>query len=101
MTAKMKDRNKVLLVVSLCLSFSILILYAFMSIQHKGASIQLFETGILLSLFFMLIAVYEISKSDSITRVEKTAWVGGLLFFGCVAGLVYLMAGRKRIVGYN
>ena len=62
------------------------------------------DTGLIIaliaSLFFIVIAIYEIWSSKRIDRSEKTMWTIAFLFFSSIAGLIYILVGRKKIAAY-
>ena len=49
-------------------------------------------------LVFACMVIYEICQSLRIERIEKSIWIIEVIFFGAIAGLLYLVNGRKSIV---
>ncbi|WP_411275539.1 hypothetical protein [Daejeonella sp.] len=67
-------------------------------IMHIPGGHILILFGLLFSLVFVIIALYEIFKSDKITLDEKIMWTIGFIVVFTVTGLLYLIMGRQRIV---
>jgi hypothetical protein len=76
----------------------ITIIGAYLKITHTaGADIWLL-IGLTLSVVFIILAIYEIITSRKVNSLEKILWTIGLVFFNTITGLIYILAGRKRIV---
>ncbi len=54
--------------------------------------------AVLTALIFMAAAINEVTNSTRIERNEKIMWVIGFIFMSGIAGLIYLLSARKRIV---
>ncbi|MBC7867307.1 MAG: hypothetical protein H7X88_07220 [Gloeobacteraceae cyanobacterium ES-bin-316] len=67
-----------------------------MLIHSPGAETWLL-IAVVVSLVFIVSAIYEVATSKRIDGREKTMWTIALIFFSAVAGLMYLLMGRKRI----
>ncbi len=67
-------------------------------IMHWPYATLIMAFGMILMLFFIISAIYEVMNSSKIDGSEKFMWVIGFLFFGIITGLVYLLSARKRIV---
>lgn len=67
-----------------------------MLIHSPGAETWLL-IAVVVSLVFIVSAIYEVATSKRIDGREKTMWTIALIFFSAVAGLIYLLMGRKRI----
>lgn len=51
-----------------------------------------------MSLIFIIAAIYEVTQSTKIDRSEKIMWIIGFLFLTTIAGLIYVLSARKRVV---
>jgi hypothetical protein len=91
-------KNKQILNLSFVLSFVIVIVGALFKIMHYPFSQLLLIVGLISMLVFWYVAISEIKSSTKIDGSEKFMWIIGIIFFGSVAGLVYLLSARKRIV---
>lgn len=67
-------------------------------IMHWPYATLIMALGMILMLFFIISAIYEVMNSSKIDGSEKFMWVIGFLFFGIITGLIYLQSARKRIV---
>ena len=83
---------------SFFISLSVLFLGVILKIMHEGNAETLLTTGFCTGLVFMILAIYEVNTSARIDRTEKTMWTVGFLFMCLITGIVYLTAGRKRVV---
>ena len=90
--------NKQILNLSFALSFVIVIIGALFKIMHYPYSQLFLIVGLISMLVFWYVAISEIKSSTKIDGSEKFMWIIGLIFFGSVAGLVYLLSARKRIL---
>ena len=91
-------KNTQILNISLILSIVISILGALFKIMHVPFAQTFLIAGVLAMVVFWFVAMYEIKSSTKIDASEKFMWFIGLIFFGSIVGLVYLLSGRKRIV---
>jgi hypothetical protein len=94
-------KNKQILNVSFIASIVIVILGALIKIMHYPYSQIVLVVGLLSLVVFWIVAISEIKSSTRITGSEKFMWIIGLIFCGSIAGLVYLLSGRKRIINNN
>ena len=90
--------TKSILQISFIFSFLTVIVGAFLKIEHYPYAYLTIIVGLLFHLIFLIAGIYEVSKSKKIEVSEKFMWTVGFIFFGSVAGLVYLLSARKRIV---
>lgn len=90
--------NKQILNISFACSFVIVIIGALFKIMHYPYSQLFLILGLISMLVFWFIAIAEIRSSTKIDGSEKFMWIIGLIFFGSIAGLVYILSARKRIV---
>jgi len=91
-------KNKQILNLSFVLSIVIVLVGALFKIMHYPFSQLLLIVGLISMLVFWYVAISEIKSSTKIDGSEKFMWIFGIIFFGSVAGLVYLLSARKRIV---
>lgn len=80
------------------ISIVVVILGALFKIMHYPYSLTLMIIGLLSMLLFWILTLTEIMSSTRISGSEKFMWLIGLIFCGSIAGLVYLLSGRKRII---
>ncbi len=71
---------------------------ALLKIAHWGGGHFILTLGLLSLLVFAVLAIIEITGSKKIEGTEKFMWIIGLLFLSVIAGFVYLVYARKRIV---
>ncbi len=79
-------------------SYILLIIGSFFRIMHWPSATLLLMLGIIILVFFLLISMFEIINSKKIDGTEKFIWITGLLFFGLIIGLIYILSSRKRII---
>ena len=72
-----------------------------LKIMHSSFAEFLLPISIVFYIVFAVLALYEIYRSPNIETTEKIMWTIGLLFLGSIVGIVYLVAGRKRIINTN
>jgi len=79
-------------------SFLFMVIGAVMKISHwEYASIFLI-IGILSSIFYVVVGIYEVKNSNRISSSKKVLWIIGFILFSFIVGLLYLISGRKKIV---
>ena len=78
-------------------SVSILVGAWFKILHYANAGILL-TVGVLSIILFTVLALYEIYSSTKVNATEKIFWTIGFIFMNWIVGLVYLVAGRKRVV---
>ena len=91
-------KNKQILNISLALTIVIVIVGALLKIMHYPYSQVVLIAGLISMLIFWYVAISEIKSSTKIDGLEKFIWIFGLIFFGSITGLVYLLSARKKIV---
>jgi uncharacterized membrane protein YsdA (DUF1294 family) len=67
-------------------------------ITHAPGSEFYLWTTIISSLVFLILAGREIFSSKKIDIPEKVLWGIGLLCFGVMTGIIYMLFGRKKVV---
>ncbi|MCU0404754.1 MAG: hypothetical protein MUE99_09425 [Chitinophagaceae bacterium] len=60
---------------------------------------NVFPVGYLFTLTFMVLALLEIWRSGNIAKSEKWMWTSGILLTSLIAGLVYVIIGRNKVLG--
>jgi hypothetical protein len=94
-------RNLQILNISFTSSIVVVIVGALFKIMHFPFAQPFLIAGVLAMVVFWFVAMYEIKSSTKIDASEKFMWFIGLIFCGSIAGLVYLLSGRKRIINNN
>jgi len=79
------------------LSFLFSAIGAMMKITHTDGYNIFLVLGILATILFMAIGIYEVNKSAKIGNSEKVMWTIAFLVLNFLAGLLYLISGRRRI----
>lgn len=90
--------NKNLAPFSYLASLFFSIIGAVMKIQHFDYSEILLSLGIISLIIFIIAAFIEVSRSKNISDSEKFMWKVGFITLGAIAGLVYVVSARKRIL---
>lgn len=73
---------------------------AFMKILHLPGADQLLIIGMVSNGVFVVSALSEVWRSVRIDKNEKIMWTIAFVFMeflGAIAGIVYLLMGRKRV----
>lgn len=84
------------LVTPLYLITAILVVFsAYLKLIHSSLS-DLFLNFTLISIFLSIAMLIVDVSSSQFRRDEKLMWIIGFLFFFPIAGLVYIVLGRKR-----
>lgn len=91
-------KNNKLVTFSFFISFVLTIIGTLFKIRHWQFGSIILTTGLAVLALFILTAAYEITNSKKTDRNEKIMWIIGLLFFGNITGLIYVLSARKRIV---
>ena len=86
---------------SFFISLVLVLVGAFMKILHLPGAEQLLIVGMVPNGVFIVTALSEVWRSERIDKNEKIMWTIAFIFIGflgTIAGIVYLLLGRKRIV---
>ena len=86
---------------SFFISLVLVLVGAFMKILHLPGAEQLLIVGMVTNGVFIVTALSEVWRSERIDKNEKIMWTIAFIFIGflgTIAGIVYLLLGRKRIV---
>lgn len=90
--------KEILFKVSFYVSFIITIIGTFFKLYHWDEASSIMAIGLLTSIYFIVISIFEVANSDKISRNEKSMWVFGLIFITPLAGFIYILSARKRII---
>ena len=90
--------NKNLIPIFYVLSFIILLLGAIFKILHQPLAAELMGLAFISSIVYIVLSLIEIYKSDRIDKTEKIMWHLGFIFLSTIAGFIYLVSARKRIL---
>jgi predicted membrane channel-forming protein YqfA (hemolysin III family) len=90
-------------IVTWCFFISLVLVLAgaFMKILHLPGAEQLLIVGMVTNGVFVVAALSEVWRSERIDKNEKIMWTIAFIFMGflgTMAGIVYLLLGRKRVV---
>lgn len=86
---------------SFFISLALSLVGALMKILHLPGAEQLLMIGLVSNGVFVVSALTEVWRSVRIDKNEKIMWTIAFVFMGflgAVAGIVYLLLGRKRVV---
>ncbi|WP_207425147.1 hypothetical protein [Pedobacter sp. SYSU D00535] len=75
-----------------------LLLGASLKIMHVGGANLFFVLGMLLSLVWTVIALFEVNQSRWLTSTEKLLWTIGFILFNTLTGLYYYFFRRSQVV---
>ena len=70
---------------------------AYLKITHSEGGEIVLRIGLIVWLTFIVTAIYEVRTSNRINNTQKTMWTIALILLCGVAGLIYLLSGRRRI----
>ncbi len=91
--------------IALKLSFAVSFILALVSfvflINHLPRAEEFLIASIIASVVFIVLAIYEVTQSSRFSRNEKFMWTIAFIFLSGIAGVVYLMLGRKRLTYKN
>lgn len=65
---------------------------------HKDEANLILAVGILFYLVFITSSISEILSIPNVSKNEKNMWINGFIILTPIAGLVYILSGRKRIL---
>ena len=77
--------------------YVLLLLGVFLKINHEKNAGLFLKVGIISSIVYFILAIYEIRTSNRIDSFEKKRWTIGFIFMTGLAGLLYFFVGRKKI----
>lgn len=87
----------------LSLGFLIILVAVMLRVLHVGGTLANMTVwlSVIVTLAYVIIAIFEVNNSERITSKEKVMWTLALLFFNVLAGLIYFLVARPRILGLN
>jgi hypothetical protein len=85
-------------IIALCLVVTGVVM-AMTADGHSREAILLIMAGLLVSLAYRIIGLYEVHRSMRISMADKLFWTVGFILVGSVTGLLYFFSGRKRVLG--
>ncbi|MGO4773233.1 hypothetical protein ACEN2I_16340 [Flavobacterium sp. W22_SRS_FK3] len=68
-----------------------------MKISHWEYSSIFLIIGILSTILYVVVGVYEVNNSNRISSSEKVLWTIGFIMFSFFVGLFYLISGRRKV----
>ena len=74
------------------------IIATFFRIYDLAGGIVIIYIWGLLDIIFIIISISEIVNIKKITITEKNMWITGLITITPIAGLIYILSARKRIM---
>lgn len=74
------------------------IIGALLKINHIENSSIFLIIGLISTLIYISIGIYEVNTSTRIRSSEKVMWTIGFITFSFVVGIYYFISGRKKIV---
>lgn len=80
------------------IAFFFSIIGALLKINHTENSSVFLIIGIISTLIYIIIGIYEVNNSTRIKSSEKVMWTIGFITFSFFVGVYYFMSGRKNIV---
>jgi hypothetical protein len=69
----------------------------FKLLHYQNADIFL-TIGIIASIIFLVIVLYEIHSSKKVRGPEKIMWTVGFIFINTITGLMHFLIGRQKII---
>ena len=90
--------KEILLKVSFFVFLIITIIGSFFKIHHWNGTNVIIAIGSLISICFIILSLFEVVNSDTISKNEKSMWITGLILITPITGLIYIVSGRKRIL---
>jgi UPF0716 family protein affecting phage T7 exclusion len=69
-----------------------------MDVPLKMNHVEYLVIASICSFLFIILSLREIHGSGSISKNEKLMWTIGLLFVTSIAGAVYLLKGRNKVL---
>lgn len=73
----------------------------YLKITHVSGGEPFLVVGVIGTMVFIVSAIYEVRTSKKINPTEKMMWTIAFLFFSGIAGLIYFLLGRKRIISQS
>ncbi len=86
-----------IVITSFIISSAAILIGAFFKITHAEGAAAWLTGGLLASLVFVAVSIYEVRTSKRIDPSEKRLWTAGFVFMCSITGLLYILIGRKRV----
>ena len=77
---------------------AITLIGATLKIMHLSGAETLLAIGLITSLVFIVSAIIEVRSSNRLDHREKTMWTIAFLFLNGVAGILYMVSARRRVI---
>lgn len=84
--------------ISFLIAITFSILGSFLKIYNNFGADFILIIGLIATLFYIVIGIIEVNNSNKINNSEKVMWTIGFIALNFLAGLLYLISGRKRII---
>jgi uncharacterized membrane protein YciS (DUF1049 family) len=72
-----------------------------MKISHLEYASIFLIIGILSSILYVVVGIYEVNNSNRISSSKKVLWIIGFILFSFIVGLFYLISARKKNCSIN
>ena len=82
-------------------AFFFSIIGALLKINHLGNSHVFLIIGIISTVTYIVIGIYEVNNSTNIRSSEKVLWTIGFIIFSFLVGIYYFMNRERIIVKYK
>ena len=86
---------------SFAISLLLTITAATLKLLHKPNSDPFLLSAVISTIIYIVLAIYEVRSSPRISTIEKNMWTIAFIFMSGLAGLIYFIVGRDRIVSKN
>lgn len=83
--------------ISFLIGVALYAIYGIFKINHMETSIILPILVLIPTLAYVIIGIYEVSKSSRIEKLEKAIWILGFILLTLITGILYFLLGQKRI----
>ena len=83
--------------IAFLLGSGMIIIGAWAKIVHLPYANVLLGIGLAAIILSTVLSLYEIHSSSRIKTLEKVVWTLGFVLMNWITGLVYILAGRKRV----
>lgn len=70
---------------------------AMLKILHLSGGESLLGLALLMTIAYVIIAIYQIRNSDDYTTNQKLRWTSGFILFPVIAGMLYFLKGRQKV----
>jgi uncharacterized membrane protein SirB2 len=74
---------------------------AILKIMHAASADTWLIASVVVLVLFVVLAIWEVHTSPRHPAFHKTLWTVALLFFGHLAGLLYLLLGRQPLAKHG